>query len=189
MNDSNTDTADININVNINNDTTNVEDCNNADYFINCIPSNTDTSTTNTFSNNRHNLFETDFDVSNNKKTYNESDSDGDVTTNEEEEDNVGNSLIRCTDERAFLFGCGNCRRKQSHVLVNKYGVESKYCIQFELHKTDTIRPRRKFKLFHSSRANHACDIIMCSLCAIHLTSDDTDDAKSSKYVWPGFIW
>ena len=187
-NDSNTNAADININVNINNaTTTNVDDKNNTVNSLNGIFNNTDTSTTNTFNNNTNYLFETDSNVSSNQQSYIESDSDaGDTTTDEEEEDN---GLIHCTDERAFLFGCGNCRRKQSHVLLNKYDVESKYCIQFELHKTHTIQPRRKFRLFHSPRTNHAYDVILCSLCTIHLTSDDTDGAKSSKYVWPGFIW
>ena len=190
FNDSNIiDTADINVNVNVNNTTTNVDgQHNNTVNSINGFSNNTDASTTNTFNNNTNNLFETDSDVSSNQQSYIESDSDTGDSTDEEEEEEEDSGLIRCTDERAFLFGCGNCRRKQSHVLINKYGVESKYCIQFELHKSDTIRSRRKFKFCHT-RVNHPCDIILCSLCAIHLTSDDTDDAKSSKNVWPGFIW
>lgn len=117
-------------------------------------------------------------------------DEEDEVEEEEEQEEQEEHGQINDADESTFLFGCANCRRKQSRVYVNEDGIDSRYTIHFTMYQTNQIKQKRRFKFCQSHRTEtNACNIILCDECSVHLTHDDTAIANQSKFSWPGFIW
>ena len=84
---------------------------------------------------------------------------------------------------------CENCRRRQSVFLLNKYGENSYYSIEFEQHPRNTIKGRKKLKFLQSSRTDQS-PVTLCYECARFLTNDATNiNNKSFSVVWPAFFW
>ena len=87
---------------------------------------------------------------------------------------------MNTNDNASFLFGCTNCRRRQSQSLIEQYGQVAPYYISFQTYRTNEVKNRRKFKLFRSNRLqNNARDILLCIECANHLINED--DSKIHK--------
>ena len=87
-----------------------------------------------------------------------------------------------------FEHKCQNCNRRQSQYLLNRYGEESEYSIDFRHCSSDEIRSRRSFKnVTRSTRA--VVQYTLCSQCAEHLVSENNTTAKLCINTWPGFIW
>lgn len=90
--------------------------------------------------------------------------------------------------ENLLVQKCQNCNRRQSQYLLNRYGEESEYSIDFRHCSSDEIRSRRSFKnVTRSTRP--VIQYTLCSQCAEHLVSENNTMAKLCINTWPGFIW
>lgn len=80
---------------------------------------------------------------------------------------------------------CDNCRRRQSHILTGVYQLD------LHLYMSNQVRAKRKFKFCRSHRSeNAAVEVVLCTECAHHLVEEnESKEANSSQFTWPGFIW
>ena len=80
---------------------------------------------------------------------------------------------------------CDNCRRRQSQILTGVYQLD------LHLYMSNQVKARRKFKFCQSHRSeNAAVEVVLCIECAHHLVEENNSkEANSSQFTWPGFIW
>ena len=94
-------------------------------------------------------------------------------------------------DNEVSVQQCANCRRRQSPFLVEKFGEDSPYFIQFDTFSTASIRLRRPFKFLSRARnENNGQDVLLCKQCAhLIVIEDDIKVARLFQNAWPGFIY
>jgi predicted GIY-YIG superfamily endonuclease len=100
-------------------------------------------------------------------------------------EENMESDNEGITSEEIVTIQCENCKRKQSHNLIEMYGHNSPYFIEFSMIESIQIR-NRSFK--HNdvvmNESNHS--LTLCHQCGLYLTLESK--YQDEQYCWPSFI-
>jgi predicted GIY-YIG superfamily endonuclease len=99
---------------------------------------------------------------------------------------NESNEDSNVEEEQSF-DKCVNCKREQHPFLIESYGVDSHYAIEF-VNVSSQRLGRRKFK-HNDIRINHQVPPVnyqLCRQCEQHLTLES--DYNNELYCWPSFL-
>ena len=92
---------------------------------------------------------------------------------------------LNSNQEEEVQLQCHNCKRKQHHQLIEKYGVDSHYVIAFSTVSSYELH-RRKFKHVDIITNQNGIEYTLCSNCERYLTIED--DYNKEVYCWPSFL-
>jgi hypothetical protein len=88
-------------------------------------------------------------------------------------------------ETRLYDQQCMNCKRKQSHFLIQAYGDTSDYVIEFVTVPSSQLH-RRKFKHTDLIMNEVSVNYCLCKQCELYLTLDS--DFNKEEYCWPSFF-
>ena len=107
----------------------------------------------------------------------------------------LNNCTNQCNNNKQYeeeieLIECMNCKRRQNLLLIQLYGQNSPYHIQFSSVSCSHIH-RRKFKHpdVPSSSEENSNPIHLCYQCKQYLMSPTNSTFQSEEFCWPSFFY